>query len=173
MGYTVTIPLLKKANKEAIMAAFKLFPYTSYNDYIWMSDDPEDHGYAKNLKNAIFYSYKCMPNDAHYYLWFFSSVMVSKFGLSKKCKLNDKSYPYFYYDGITVYVIPEDDRTDFDGSDIMFNVLQHVDNIDIHSHMSQDIKANYTKEQFDLLFGDNDLLKEHCKILSNVSDNIN
>jgi hypothetical protein len=106
-----------------------------------------------------------MPNDAHYYLWFFSSLIVSKFGLTKKCKLTDKSYPYFYYDGIIVYVIPKEDRSAFDNSDIMFNVLQDVDDINLHSHMSKEVKNNYTQEQFNLLFGDNDLLKEHCNIL--------
>jgi hypothetical protein len=173
MGYSVSLPLLKKANKEAIMAAFNLFPYTDYNDYLSMSDDPDDHGYSKTIKNGIFYSYKCMPNDAHYYLWFFSSLIVSKFGLTKKCKVTDKSYPYFYYDGIIVYVIPKEDRSAFDHSGLKFNVLQDVDDIDIHSHMSKKVKGTYEQEEFNLLFGDNDLLKEYCKNLLNVVGEIN
>lgn len=55
MGYSVSMPLLKKANKSAIMTAFSLFPYTDYNDYVWMSDDPDEHGYSKTIKNGIFY----------------------------------------------------------------------------------------------------------------------
>lgn len=173
MGYTVSVPLLKKAKKEAIMAAFSLFPYTAYNDYLWMNDNPEDHGYSKSLKNGIFYSYKCMPNEAHYYLWFFSSIIVSKFGLRKKCKLTDKSYPYFLYDGITVYVIPEEDEVLFTGKFVMYQVIKNVCDIDIHSHVSKDLKEKYTPEEFNLFFGDNDLLKEHCKNLLNVINKIN
>lgn len=171
MGYSVALPLLKKANKDAILKAFELFPYKDYENYIWMSDDPEDHCYSKN-KNGVFYSYKCLPNEVHYYLWFFSAVIVSKFGLKKKCKLTDKSYPYFLYDGITVYVIPEEDEALFFDKFIMYQVIKNVDDIDIHSHMSKDVKAKYTQEEFNLYFGDNNLLKEHCKSLLNVINEI-
>lgn len=172
MGYSVSLPLLKKANKEAIMNAFDLFPYTEQKDYIWMSDDPDDHGYSKKLKNGIFYSYKALPNEVHYYLWFFSSLIVSKFGLIKKCKLTNKSYPYFLYDGITVYVIPEEDEVLFADKFVMYQVIKNVNDINIHSHMSKDVKERYKPEEFNLFFGDNDLLKEHCKALLNVINDI-
>lgn len=171
MGYSVALPLLKKANKEAIMKAFELFPYKDYEKYIYMSDDPEDHCYPKN-KNGVFYSYKSLPSEVHYYLRFFSAVIVSKFGRKKKCKLTDKSYPYFLYDGITVYVISEEDEVLFDDNYVMCQVIKNVDKIDIHSHMSKDVKEKYTPEEFNLFFGDNDLLKEHCKILLNAINTI-
>lgn len=171
MGYSVALPLLKKANKEAILKTFELFPYKDYEKYIWMSDDPEDHCYSKN-KNGVFYSYKSLPSEVHYYLWFFSAVIVSKFGLKKKCKLTDKSYPYFLYDGITVYVIPEEDEVLFADKFIMCQVIKNVVDINIHSHMSKDVKEKYTPEEFNLYFGDNDLLKNHCKNLMKIINEI-
>lgn len=171
MGYSVALPLLKKANKDAILKAFELFPYKDYEKYIWMSDDPDEHGYSKN-KNGVFYSYKSLPSEVHYYLRFFSAMIVSKFGFKKKCKLTEKSYPYFLYDGITVYVIPEEDEVLFSDNFIDYHVIKDVNDIDIHSHMSKDVKENYTLEKFNLLFGDNDLLKEHCKKLLNIINEI-
>lgn len=40
MVYSVALPLLKKANKEAILNAFELFPYKDYEPYVCMIDDP-------------------------------------------------------------------------------------------------------------------------------------
>lgn len=171
MGSTVSIPLLKTANKNALIDAFNLFPYPAYEPYIWMSDDPENHVGAKNYRHGIFYSKKTMPNDISYYLRFYCSRVVSKFGPKKRCKVTNKNYPYFYDDVTTVYVIPEEDKHFFNNTDYEFSVIGNIDNINIHSNII-DIEKKYTKDEINLFFGDNELLKLNCQHVLDVINGI-
>lgn len=66
-----------------------------------------------------------------------------------------------------MYVIPEEDKALFSDKFVMYQVINNVDDIDIHSHMNKALKEKYTPKEFNLSFGDNDLLKEHCKTLLN------
>jgi len=176
MGYTLSLPLLKKSNKAAIMAVLENFLYEDEKQYVWMSDDSEDHSYSVNLNNGIFYSYKSMPTEVHYYIWYSIALMASKFGRKKTSKLTGKKYPYFYYDSVVIYVITKEDESIFKQAslndyDLKYRVLEDIKDINIHKRLV-DIDKKYTPEEIKLSFGDNDLLKTNCQLVFDAVNTI-
>lgn len=169
MSYTLSIPLKMKANKDSLVEDFQ-FPYTEYKKFIKVSCNIEEHDYPKKIKNGIFCSYKVMRQDAAYYLRFFASNIAIKNGLKKICKVNKKSYPYYYYDWKIVYIIPKNDVSDFNEylmyEDFDIHVNEEVEDINIHFHIKKSI-MDIKEKEFNDLFGDNELLKNNCKDLLN------
>lgn len=175
MGYTISVPLLKKVNKEAIIEEFDKFPYENEREYVWMNEHADDHSYSVDIKNGIFCSYKTMPMDTQYYIWYFSALMASRFGRKKMCKQVGNKYPYFYYDSKIIYVIPARDEFLFEDfefdDDFSYKVLQDID--DIYIYRNVDVNDKVALEDAKLFFGDNDVLKMNCQKLLDFVNNIN
>ena len=177
MTNTLTIPLKPKTDRSVLVNTFKL-PYSQYKKFVKVSDNMYEHDYPQEIKNAIFCSFKVIPEYLSYYLFFFASQIAIKSGLTKICIVNNKKYPYFYYCDLLMYVVPASDRNDFNSDliyrnfsadlkyrDFNIQVVDDIEDINIHSHL--DIKKmTITDEEFKRLFGDNELLKENCKALS-------
>lgn len=167
MSYTLSIPLKIKASKDYLVEAFQ-FPYTEYTDFIKISCNIAEHDYPKKIKNGIFCSYKVMRQDAAYYLRFFASKVAIKNGLKKICKVNKKSYPYYYYDWKIVYIIPKNDVYDFNEylmyENFDIHVNEEIEDINIHSHIKKSI-MDVKEKEFNDLFGNNELLKNNCNKL--------
>jgi hypothetical protein len=166
MAYTLSIPLENKEKKEDLISAFE-FPYGESKEFVKLSSKINEHDYPKKVKNGIFISYKTYKNDVKYYLEFYAQTITIRYGLKKICKINKKEYPYYYLDSRLVFVIPENDISDFNEFLMYenFNIVVYteVDNINIFKHVER--KMDINDQDFKNLFGDNDLLKINCNEL--------
>lgn len=146
MPYTLTVPLNNTADQASLVEAFQL-PYPHYKKFITVSVCPEEHFYPESIANSLFCSYKIMPEDGVAYVNYYASQVAIKYGLELQCSVNNKFYAYFYRDTRLVYVVPENEKLDFN-SDCSY------DDFDIY------INKNYP----DLSIDDFEF-KEHCEKL--------
>lgn len=165
MSYTLTVPLKTEVDNNYLITKLDI-PYQRSQNFIHISSNYQEHGYAKKNKNAIFCSYKPLPPDVAYYLSFVFSEIAIHYGLRKICKVNKKSYPYYYYDSRIVYIISKEDKLDFNEylmyDDFDIQVQNKIEDINIHAHINKN-KIAISEEEFNKLFGDNELLIRNCK----------
>lgn len=174
MGYSITIPLKKKIDREQYISLLDETPYHQLNTYLRAGEDYEDFSYVVKCKNAIYCDFKALNEAEKYYLLFFASQLAIKHGLKKTCKKNNKMYPYFYYDHEVTYVIPKEDEKDFDPTayeKFRIHVNDKIEDINIHAHLKNK-KFDMSEKEFNEFFGDNNLLKENCKKLFELLDAI-
>lgn len=174
MSYTLTIPLALTTDKDFVFQLFKN-PYEQFKKFIKVSYDIKEHDYPENVENPIYCSYKVLPAEVSYYLFFLASQVAITYGLKKTCSINNKVYPYFYSDSKLAYVISECDLADFNKllmyPDFDIHVDTSIESININSHVDIN-KMNISDELFKKLFGDNVLLQSHCQaVLDKIVNN--
>lgn len=120
MGYTLSLPLKDDTDKEKILDILEDF--SSKTITLHVSTDKKEHGYAVDIYNGIFFSFSILEEFDFQFLINFIKKIANKFGLTKK--MNEKEYPYFFYDDEITYIIKSEDLNYFQDKDIPYSLIE-------------------------------------------------
>lgn len=123
MGYTLSLPLKDDTDKEKILKLLENF--SSKTMTLNVSTDKKEHGYAVDIDNGIFFSFSVLEEFDFHFLNNFIKKVAIKFGLKET--INEKEYPYFFYDDEITYIIKNEDLNYFRDNDILYSIIEEKD----------------------------------------------
>lgn len=120
MGYTLSLPLKDDTDKEKILELLEDFNSKTISLYV--STNKKEHGYAVDIDNGIFFSFSTLEEFDFNFLNNFIKQVAIKFGLKEK--INEKEYPYFFYDDDITYIIKNEDLNYFQDNNIFYSLIE-------------------------------------------------